>query len=263
MGNCTVRDISGIVNLFAPEALAAEFDNTGFQVGDESKFVTGIVIALDCTERVIDFAVKKGCNLIITHHPLIFSPLKSIKLNDAVGSLVVKLIQNDIALYSMHTNFDRANGGTDDVLAQAIGMTDVQRLEHFMFEGENMGFGRIGKVNTTIGELRKRLETAVGGRVITTGCDSRVVCTVASAAGAGGSLADIAAFKGADIFVTGEVNYHTALDAKRLGMDVMLCSHQGSEAISLNNLKCYLQNRLNDVECNVEVVLAPFELLWL
>ena len=263
MGSATVKDIAAIVNGFAPESIAADFDNTGFQIGNINKLVTGIVISLDCTSAVVDFAANNKCNLIITHHPLIFSPLKAVRSNDAVGSVIIKLIENNISLYSMHTNFDRANGGTDDILAQAIGLKDVKRLENSIIDGKNVGFGRIGRLDAIrADELRKRLKNAVGGDVIMTADDNKIINIAASAAGAGGSLSALALSSGADIFITGEMNYHTALDAKRMGMDVMLCSHQRSEQISLNILKNTLQKALFDVKYDIRVILAPFEPLW-
>ena len=263
MGSATVKDIAAIINGFAPENMAADFDNTGFQIGNINTLVTGIVISLDCTSAVIDFASDNGCNLIITHHPLIFSPLKAVRNDDAVGSMVIRLIENNTALYSMHTNFDRADDGTDDILAQAIGLKEVERLEKNIIDGKSAGFGRIGKLDgIRADELKKRLKNAVGGDVIMTADDNKIINVAASAAGAGGSFSDLALSLGADIFITGEMNYHTALDAKRMGMDIMLCSHQRSEQISLNILKSTLQKALFGVKYDIRVILAPFEPLW-
>lgn len=263
MGECRVKDIISIMDSIAPERTAADFDNTGFTVGDRESLVTGIVMTLDCTEETIDFAIRNGCNMIITHHPLIFDPIKSVTTDTPVGKTVYKLIKNGISFYAAHTNYDRVAGGTDDILASAAGITDTQRLETEIMDGENIGFGRIGSVGgITAGELKKRLEQAMGATVISTADDSRIIEVAASCAGAGSSLVLEAAKKGADIFITGEAKYNVCVDAKRMGMDVILCSHQRSEQISLDSLKNTLQNRINGVKYNISVIMAPFIPFW-
>ncbi len=258
MGKYRVADVIKVLRENIPEKLAADFDNMGFQVGDPENEVRGIVLALDVTDDVIDFTLQNGCNMIITHHPLIFSPLKSVTTQGAVEKLVYKLISNGISLYSAHTSFDRVNGGTDDVLAEIIGMKEPKRLE----TGVEYGFGRIGAVKITAGELKSRLENALGGKLVTTARDDRIIRVAASCAGAGADLMSDAIEQGADIFVTGEASYHEVLDAKRLGMDVILCTHQLSEQISIDVLKNTLQNHLNGVQYKVQLILAPFEPMW-
>ena len=257
MGDVRIRDIAHIMNIIAPEDTAADFDNAGLLVGDPENEVTGLTVALDVDGAVIDFAVKNGCNLIITHHPLIFLPIKSVTTETPVGSLVYRLVSCGTALYCAHTNFDKANGGCDDVLAHDIGMTDILPAENCG------GFGRTGKLGgISAGELRTRLEKKFGGGIVTTAEDSKIINTVFSCAGAGGSCIEQAIRYKADIFITGEVNYHTALDAKRMGLDVMLLSHQLSEQRAVNILKDTLQNHLNGVKYNVRVILAPFIPFW-
>ncbi len=263
MGECRVKDIISIMNFIAPEKLAAGFDNTGFTVGDRESVVTGIAMTLDCMEETVDFAIENGCNMIISHHPLIFDPLRSVTTDSPVGRVVYKLIRNGIAFYAAHTNYDRISGGTDDILAAAAGISDAKRLEGDCLDGEPIGFGRIGTLaGITAGELKRRLEKAMGAPVISTADDDRILNAAASCAGAGSSLVAEAARRGAEIFITGEAKYSAVVDAKRMGMDVILCSHQRSEQISLESLKNTLQNRLNGVKYNVSVLMVPFDPLW-
>ncbi len=258
MGNAKIKDIAEIMDMIAPEETAAGFDNVGLLVGDPEIEVTGITLAIDVDEDVISFAEANGCNLIITHHPLIFSPLKRVTTGDAVGSLVYRLISKGISLYSAHTNFDKASGGTDDVLSEVIGMENARLLD------AEEGFGRVGELNgVTAGELRTKLNKILGSNAVMTADENKVINTVASTAGAGGSCIQKAIEHKADIFVTGEVNYHAALDAKRMGLDIMLLSHRLSEEYSIKFLKNTLQNHLNGVQYNVRVILAPFNRFWL
>ncbi len=257
MGNAKIKDIAEIMNLIAPENTAADFDNVGLLVGDGDIEVTGIVLAIDVDDEVIAFAEENGCNLIITHHPLIFAPLKRVTPDEAVGSLVYKLISKGISLYSAHTNFDKAQGGTDDVLADVIGIKAAKLLD------EDEGFGRYGKADgSTAGELREKLNKILGCNAVMTADENKTINIAASCAGAGGDCIQKAIEHNADIFITGEVNYHAALDAKRMGLDVMLLSHRLSEEYAIKFLKNTLQIRLNGVQYNVRVILAPFRRFW-
>lgn len=263
MDKCRVSDICNIMEQIAPTEYAEDYDNVGLLVGDVNSEVTGILITLDATVDTVDLALKHKCNLIITHHPLIFSPLKRVTANGAIDSVVYKLISNNISLYSAHTNFDKADGGTDDVLAKAIGMVAPQRLCTEILNGKNIGLGRYGNITpVSAGELKKVLFEQTGSSPVSTSCDDKIIRCVASCAGSGGSLIEYALEKKADIFITGETDYHKALDAKRAGLDIMLCSHAASEQISLNSLKSALQNRLNGVKYNIVVTVAPFLPLW-
>lgn len=263
MGIVRIRDIIEIMNEIAPENTAAGFDNVGFLVGDADKEVTGIVLTLDCGFDDIDFAVANGCNLIITHHPLIFEPVKSVTTDTPVGKVIYKLISNGIALYSAHTNLDKADGGIDDAVAETIGMKNISRFDGDSIESKNGGFGRIGSLEgEKVGELKKKLSQSFGCIAISTADDEKKIYTAASCSGAGSSCIEKAIKHNADIFITGEVNYHAALDAKRMGLDIMLLSHQNSEQCGMKVLKNTLQNHLKGVEYNIRVILAPFEPLW-
>ena len=263
MAECRVKDICALMQEIAPTEYAEGFDNVGLLVGDKDQIVTGIAVALDVTDDVINFAISNECNMIITHHPLIFTPLKKVVADDAVGGIVLSCIKNGISVYSAHTNFDKADNGTDDALAKALDLIYPERLDDESINGTSVGLGRIGKVEKiTVKELVNKLNDKLQTKVVTTADDDKVISRIASVAGSGGDYIAQAISKNADIFVTGEMNYHCALDAKRLGMDVILCSHAASEQISLNSLKNTLQNRINGVQYNVRVVLAPYKALW-
>jgi dinuclear metal center YbgI/SA1388 family protein len=118
-----VSDIIGIINKIAPASLAESWDNSGFQIGDPSTEVKRIMVALDPAPDVVDSAIDSSCQLLVTHHPLIFKPLKSISASNPQGALIQKAIKNGLSIVSMHTNYDIANGGLNDLLAAKIGLS--------------------------------------------------------------------------------------------------------------------------------------------
>lgn len=130
----TAADIEKAINEFAPFKLAADWDNSGFQVGDKNAAVTDVLIALDISKEVIEEALELDCELIITHHPLLFSPLDRIEKNQSPGDLIYKLIKNDITLISAHTNVDRSEEGLNDYLAEKLFLKNVT----FLQRDENM-----------------------------------------------------------------------------------------------------------------------------
>jgi dinuclear metal center YbgI/SA1388 family protein len=123
-----VSDMVGIINKFAPFAHAEEWDNVGLQVGDPAAPVRRIAVALDGERDAIDFAIAQGCNLLLTHHPLIFTPLKKLSYTDPTGKLVALAVKHDLAVLSLHTNYDLADGGMNDLLAARLGVEQVVLL---------------------------------------------------------------------------------------------------------------------------------------
>lgn len=123
-----VSDIAGIINKIAPPALAESWDNPGLQIGDPAANVSRIMVALDPNPDVINSAISASCQLLVTHHPLIFKPLKSISTTTAQGTIIQKAIKAGLSIISMHTNYDIANGGLNDLLAGKIGLSDCLPL---------------------------------------------------------------------------------------------------------------------------------------
>lgn len=123
-----ISDILGIINKLAPSALAEEWDNVGLMVGDSTRAVSRIMVALDGTREAVDAAIDSGCQLLLTHHPLLFRPLKRISANDPTGATVLRAISGGLAVISLHTNYDIADGGMNDLLAKRLGISGVQPL---------------------------------------------------------------------------------------------------------------------------------------
>lgn len=127
----TLRDLATALEAWAPPGSAQDYDNVGLQVGDANRSVDTVLIALDATPQVAEEAVEQGADAILTHHPLLFRPLKQVTTGDYVSELALKLAQSDVALYSIHTNLDAAPGGVSFALAERLGVSDVDVLEGF------------------------------------------------------------------------------------------------------------------------------------
>ena len=187
------------------------FDNAGLQIGLTEAEATGALLCLDVTEAVVDEAIALGYNLIVSHHPLIFKGFKSITGKDYVERCIMKAIQNNITIYSAHTNLDNAQGGVNFKIAQKISLKDVQVLDPKL-QGEVVaGAGVVGELPEpeTETDFLKRIK-----RLFEVGCvkhnrlNGRLIQKVALCGGSGAFLLPKAVELGADVFITGEVKYH-------------------------------------------------------
>jgi dinuclear metal center YbgI/SA1388 family protein len=129
MKTAKLSDIIGIIGKIASPGLAESWDNSGLQVGDPSSEITGIMVSLDAAPAAVDSAISFGCQLLVTHHPLIFKPQKNISTATPQGRLIHKAIRNGLSIVSMHTNYDIAEGGLNDLLAARLQLTDCQPLQ--------------------------------------------------------------------------------------------------------------------------------------
>lgn len=211
---------------------ALEFDNVGLLVGDGREKVTGVLVCLDCTDEAISEAVKLGANLIVTHHPVIFDPLKAV----TEQSLVYRLIRNGISVISAHTNLDQADGGVNDALAEAIGLENIERI------ADSEGFSyRIGELSepTTSDELAKSVGERLGLPVKYVG-NASFVKRVAVCGGAGGNmLADVLA-TGVDAYVTSDIKHNVFLDAHAEGLTLIDAGHFNTEDTVIEKLTAEL-----------------------
>lgn len=200
----------------APVELAESWDNVGLLV-DTGMDVTSVLVTLDITDEVVREAELSGCQLVVSHHPVIFAPLKRLSRRD----VAFRLVKKNISAICMHTNLDAAEGGVNDVLAGLFGVRDAQPFAD--------GCGRIGAVNElTVPQLAEQARRVLGAHVKY--CDTgRSVRRLAVISGAGGSMFEQAAALGADCLLTGEASHHAALDAKRFGMSLIAAGHYATE----------------------------------
>ena len=223
----TVQQVYEVMQRLAPPELAEHWDNPGLLV-DCGGAVHRVLTALDITPEVVEEAAAKQCEMIVSHHPVIFSPLKKLTLRD----VSFQLVQKGISAICMHTNLDAAEGGVNEVLAGIFGMKNWEP-----FAG---GCGRVGEVDPiTVPELARKAQAVLGGRCnrprsgpavqVKFADTGRTVRRLAVISGAGGSLFAEAIAEGADCLLTGEANHHAAIDAVRLGLSLVVAGHYATE----------------------------------
>lgn len=227
------KDCIQVLERLAPPELKESWDNVGLMAGDETDIIRGILLSLDVTEEVVAEAVSLGCNLIISHHPLIFQPLRS--LNRKKDSKIFQLIENHINVYSMHTNLDCARDGVNDRLAECFDLQDTKVL----CSDEETGLGRIGRLPEKMSfeaflTLVKSVLNVKYVRYV--GDLNREVRTVAVLGGAGGDYLECAVQEGADVMLTAEVKHHIGLYAKEAGIALVDAGHFETENIVLEPL---------------------------
>lgn len=245
MNTCTVADILRLVGEIAPFDLAAEWDNVGLLLGRAGRAVTRVLVALDLTQEAVDEAKALGAQLIVTHHPIMFSARRRVTDEDREGRLMLCMAEAGIAHIAAHTNLDCAPGGVNDALLGAIGCENVR--------GE--GFVRVGDLpdGMTFGALCARVQQRLHGPVRAFGAADTPVRTLGCCSGAGGDEIGAAKALGADCFVTGEMRHHQALDAVDGGCCVMEAGHFETENPVCEVLAGALQNAADAVQYNVTV----------
>ena len=241
----TVQQIYDLINERAPFETQLAFDNSGLLVGHPNQEVHGIHVALDVTDHVIDEAIANGADLIVTHHPMMFSPIKRLVETNHEVRLLCRLIRAGISLISAHTNLDQAVGGINDVLAERIGLTDVQ--------GE--GFVRMGTLPSpmTADALATHISAALGDVVRVMGDPSALVEKVGMCSGSGADEWPAAAAMGAQAFLTGEAKHHIALESAAAGVVLLEAGHHATEEPGIFALADALQMSELVVQYNVRV----------
>ena len=244
----TVQDLYHLIDRIAPFETQAEFDNSGLLVGSAAREVDTVLFALDVTEPVIEEAASLGAQLIISHHPLMFTPLRSLTEDNYEGRLIRSLIRRDISLIAAHTNLDRAAGGINDTLAELCGLSEVT--------GED--FFRCGVLPAPLSafayadELKTRLRTDV--RLM--GPGHRLIRKVGLCSGGGSDEWIRAASSGCDAFLSGEIKHHHAQAMADSGIVTFECGHFATEEPGIRALAAALQNGFNQIECNMRIYVS-------
>lgn len=236
-----VKDISDYINSFAPYETQCSWDNCGLLVGDEDKDIKKVALCLDLTEETLKEAVSEGADLIITHHPLIFTPQKSFLKGDKAFELAVK----GISLISAHTCFDCAEGGVNDVLCEVLGISGVEKVNSDELTVPMVRTGEIKEQSSLefAAFVAKKLGTVC--RVVDCG---NIVKKVAVCGGAGMDFYIDAVKAGADAYVTGEIKHHEMLLAKEKGVTVIEAGHFETENPAMTALKNKLENHFSQLD---------------
>ncbi len=260
----TIGDVGEALEGWAPLGSAQEYDTVGLQVGDERRAVHRALIALDLTPAVLDEAKRHEATLIVTHHPLLFHPLRSLTTDGFVSSLALRLAEAGIALYSIHTNLDAAPGGVSFALAEHLGLEDIRFLDPFYDEADGYpaeqphtqtGLGAIGRLAAPMllsRFLQRVAERLQAGSLRYVGNLETPVETVAVCGGSGSSFTGQALRARAQAYVTADVTYHTFFDVLdtdgRPRMALIDAGHYETEAITESLLQDWLRRRFPMVE---------------
>ncbi len=224
---------------FAPPELKEPWDNVGLMVGDETQIIERVFVCLDLTTENLRRALDFDADLIVSHHPLIFTPLRSVTENDPVSSIIRTAIRNNISIYSMHTNFDKTDGGMNDLLAQKIGLENIRPFTNEeCVDGQGNSFSPIGRVGTlefpmTLEDFARQVKAVLGCAALKYSGDlSEDVETVALCSGSGGREGMYAAYhSGADVYLTADLKHDIAQTAYELGLNMIDAGHFETENI--------------------------------
>ena len=258
------KEIMQVIEASYPRNAALDFDNVGLLAGRAEKEVNRVYLALDATDAVIDRAVEAGADMLITHHPLIFSPIKKVTDEDFIGQRVVKLIRNDLSYYAMHTNYDVL--GMAPLSEKILEIKDAEVLDETMEddEGRKQGIGRIGNLEKpmTLEEccvfVKHKLKL---GSLKVFGDMGKTVRRIAVSPGSGKSAISVALRKGADVLVTGDIGHHDGIDAVEQGLAVIDAGHYGTEYIFIADMKQFCERKLPGIETVTEPIVHPFQVM--
>ena len=249
-----LRAILDHLEQFAPLTLAESWDNTGLLLGDPAADVATVLTCLTLSADVAEEAIAGGASLVVTHHPILFRPVQRLTAETPEGAMLARLIRAEIAVYSPHTAFDSTVGGINDQLAQRLGLTDVRSLRPMA--DTDGGAGRYGTVAEpcTFAEFIEPVKSLFGLRHLQSVPTDRTIRTVAVACGAGGEFLADARRAGCDLLLTGEARFHTALEARTLGLGLLLLGHFESERFAVETLAERLASAFCDLRAYASVV---------
>ena len=247
-----IKEVIAALEQFAPLPLQEDYDNAGLQLGLTEAEVSGALLCLDVTEETVAEAVEKGCNLVVSHHPLLFRGLKQIVDADSVQRTVKMAIKNDVTIVSMHTNLDNAVGGVNWKIAEKLGLeTGRQGVQGVQgVQGEKCGlyvgtFAKPLSANDFISLLKTRMEAQC---VMTNELLKREIRKVAICGGAGSFMLDDAIAQGADAFVTGEMHYHEYFGHDQ-EIQIAVIGHYESEHFTNELFREIIERECKGVRC--------------
>jgi dinuclear metal center YbgI/SA1388 family protein len=222
-----VKDIIKVIEDFAPLSVQEGWDNSGLCVGSPEDDVNGVLLALDCTPELVDEAVSCGADMIVTHHPLIFSGLKKISPDTQIGRAVIKAVKAGVSIYAAHTSADKVLAGVSGDMARRLGLVDVEILQK---DCENIGLGVVGNLPAAMAaeDVVKLVKERFGLKVAKVSRPlEEPISRIAMCGGSGGSLIGEARKSGAQLYISGDISYHNFFTED--GFMIMDIGHYESE----------------------------------
>lgn len=253
----TVAQIAQAIEMFAPLHLQESYDNCGLQMGSRNAVVANVLVCLSLTEEILEEAISRDCQMIVTHHPLLFKGLKSITGASPTEKMAIKAIRKGISIYSAHTNLDSAKGGVSTIMAKSIGMERIRPLIASSDDAET-GLGIIGYMPRPVParEFLRLVKNAFKVKALRYSSQSPaiVINKVALCGGSGASFINDAINQGADAYISGDIKYH---DFDSFGSSVLLIDtgHYESEIGARNLLATIIKESFP----NINVVISETE----
>lgn len=256
------REICNRLEAEFPKDKAYSWDNVGLLVGSKDVDVKKIFVTVDATDNTIEKANQQGADLIVCHHPLIFSPLKTVTSENFISNRVIKLIQSDINLFAMHTNYDVLNMA--DVVAEKLELHDYRPLE-ITSDDENIGIGKIGKLpmEMTLNEIAE----FVKDRFILPGVNvfkadsldlDTKISEIAVLPGSGKSAIETVIRNGIKVYITGDIGHHDGLDSASRGLSIIDAGHYGLEHVFIEDMVQVLRKLLPGIEVLGDDITHPY-----
>lgn len=259
--NCS--DIIKILNEQSAESYACDWDNVGLLAGSLKKEIQKVYLALDASDEAVEEAISEGADLLLTHHPLIFKGIKRITEEDMVGRRLMAMIRADLCYYAMHTNFDVM--GMAQLAAKKLGIKKAEPLEvTCVKDGVAQGIGRVGELDQemTVAECCALVKAAFGlEHVKVFGALTKPVRRAAVCPGAGKSEIGFALESGADVYITGDIDHHTGIDAAACGMAVIDAGHYGIEYLFIPYMAEYLRANAPELTVVMQERTEPFQMV--
>lgn len=243
---------------YAPLNFKLDFDNVGLMIGDANENINSILIALDCTLKVIEEAKKLGCNLIITHHPILFKSPKSITTETLLGKKIIEIIKSNINVYSSHTNLDAVPHGINEIVMDILDFKNYSVMEknELEFKGMQAGIGRIVELekSITLEELCDKVKDSLEIKKLRyAGEENKLVKKIAVINGSGTDLLQCAKKLGADCVITGDTTYHYVSDYTEEGIAIIDAGHFETEWISMKVIAKLLEEKFNSIDKTIKV----------
>ncbi len=253
------KEIISFLEQELPVKYAVPGDRTGFQVGDSEKEVYHIYVAMDATEEVIDEAIRLGADMLLTHHPMIFSPLATVTTDSFQGRRIIKMIENGLCYMSTHTNYDSCRMA--DLAAERLKLEDTKVLEEV---ADGIGIGKVGTLPKKMTVRECALYVKEKFHIPTVrffGDGERQVSLAAICPGSGRSVLGFCHRLGAEVFITGDIDHHTGIDQLDDDLPIIDAGHYGVEHIYIEDMRNLLSEKCPEVKVTAAKIKHPFEVV--
>lgn len=240
-----------------PPELAEEWDYCGIQIDTEYDEVNRVLVALEVTPAVIEEAESLDVDMIVTHHPLLFQGLQTIRAEDVSGGMVYRLIRSGISVYSCHTSFDSMDGGNNDYLGRLLCLNEIERFEN----GNPMCRKGVTPREISLKDFVRALSSSLSidiRKLAVVGDPDAMICTVGWCTGAGAEFIPQAVEEDLDLFITGDLKYHQAQEARARGIAVIDAGHYGTEKFFTANMADLLASKTNCEILKSRIDIDPF-----